>query len=44
MARTPNTALKARNLEELAAKRLAELLIELSTGDATASRLERREP
>jgi hypothetical protein len=44
MARTPKTALKARNLEELGAKRLAELLIERSTGDATASRLERREP
>ena len=38
------TTLNAKNLEALGAPRLAELLIELSTGDATASRLERREP
>jgi hypothetical protein len=32
------TTLNARNLEALGAKRLAELLIDLSTGDAAAKR------
>lgn len=34
----PKTTLNAKNLEALGAQRLAELLIELSTGDAVAKR------
>lgn len=34
----PKNTLNAQNLEALGAKRLAELLIEISSGDAAASR------
>jgi Family of unknown function (DUF6880) len=34
---TPRTTLNARNLEVLGAARLAELLIEMSTGNAAAN-------